>query len=188
MTGRGRAGEWMAQGGVTADCRNRLESFGEERSRANLVAVCQTSGLRTVIGPLLRLAIRRTDCPQMQKLKAAVRVDRRDDATTLERSAARPARMCPRSGDPGCPRHARTRPWTVRARRSTASSVSGGRIAVHWLGHVPRGLHCGLDVHGDRGPPGESACALGLISLPWKPIEGGAGGTWYGESQRCPSD
>lgn len=61
------------QGGVTADYRNRLEPVGEERSRANLVAVCQTSGLRTVIGPLLRLAIRRTDCPQLQKLRAAVR-------------------------------------------------------------------------------------------------------------------
>ena len=63
------------QGGVTADYRYRLEPLGEERSRAHLVAVCRTSGLWSVVGPLLRLAIRRTDGSQMQKLKAAVEGD-----------------------------------------------------------------------------------------------------------------
>ena len=60
------------QGGVTADYRYQLEPAGESRSRAQLVAECRTSGLWSLIGPLLRLAIRRTDGSQMLKLKAAL--------------------------------------------------------------------------------------------------------------------
>lgn len=61
-----------SQGGVTADYRYRLEPVGEGRSRAQLVAECRTSGLWSLVGPLLRVAIRRTDSSQMLKLKAAV--------------------------------------------------------------------------------------------------------------------
>lgn len=60
------------QGGVTADYRYLVEPVGDGRSRAQLVAECRTSGLWSLVGPLLRVAIRRTDSSQMLKLKAAV--------------------------------------------------------------------------------------------------------------------
>jgi uncharacterized protein YndB with AHSA1/START domain len=63
------------QGGVTADYAYRLDPVDGRRTRARLVAECRTSGLWTLVGPLLRIAIRRTDGGQMADLKAVVESD-----------------------------------------------------------------------------------------------------------------
>lgn len=60
------------QGGVTADYRYALTPEGDDRTRARLVAECRADGAWQLVGPLLRMAIRRTDGGQMAALKATV--------------------------------------------------------------------------------------------------------------------
>lgn len=58
------------QGGVTADYRYQLTPEGDSATTARLVAECRTSGLPwSLIGPLLRIVVRRTDGGQMNALK-----------------------------------------------------------------------------------------------------------------------
>lgn len=60
------------QGGVTADYTYSLESDGNGRTRMSLVADCDTRGVWTVLGPLLRGVIRRTDGGQLTALKSRI--------------------------------------------------------------------------------------------------------------------
>ncbi len=60
------------QGGVVADYRYRLEPLGEQATRACLDADCSTSGLWSIVGPILRMAMKRTDSGQLDSLKAVV--------------------------------------------------------------------------------------------------------------------
>lgn len=61
------------QGGVTADYRYSIEAAGESSSLVSLEADCQFSGLQyLLLGPLIRLAIRRTDGGQIAALKRVV--------------------------------------------------------------------------------------------------------------------
>ena len=58
-----------AQGGVTADYRYRVEPVGESATAVHLDAECSTTGAWSVIGPLLRMAMKRTDSGQLEALK-----------------------------------------------------------------------------------------------------------------------
>lgn len=60
------------QGGVTADYLYRLERAGTGQTRASLVAECRTSGLWRLVGPLLKVAVRRADGGQINNLKTVV--------------------------------------------------------------------------------------------------------------------
>lgn len=59
------------QGGVTADYVYSLEAEGEG-TRATLAAECTFTGLWTLLGPIIRRAIKSTDGGQMDALKAHV--------------------------------------------------------------------------------------------------------------------
>ncbi|MDE2965973.1 MAG: SRPBCC family protein [Chloroflexota bacterium] len=61
------------QGSVTADYRYSIEAVGESSSRVSLEADCQFSGLTfRLLGPLIRIAIRRTDGGQIAALKRVI--------------------------------------------------------------------------------------------------------------------
>ena len=64
------------QGGVTADYTYSIEPAGESSSRVSLEAECHFSGLLfRLLGPLIGLAIRRTDGGQIAALKRVVEAD-----------------------------------------------------------------------------------------------------------------
>ena len=61
------------QGGVTADYTYSIEPVGESSSQVSLEAECQFSGWQyLLLGPLIRLAIRRTDGGQIAALKRVI--------------------------------------------------------------------------------------------------------------------
>lgn len=57
------------QGGVTADYHYRLHSIDESTTRVELTAACATRGAWSLVGPLLRAAMRRADRSQLDDLK-----------------------------------------------------------------------------------------------------------------------
>ena len=59
------------QGGVTADYTYGVEPVGE-RSRATLTADVRTSGPWSLLGPVIRGAIRREDAGQLEALERAL--------------------------------------------------------------------------------------------------------------------
>ncbi|WP_181780993.1 SRPBCC family protein [Pseudonocardia pini] len=59
------------QGGVTARYVYRLEPEGEG-TRAHLSADVATRGVTTLLGPVIRAAVRRTDSVQLQRLREVV--------------------------------------------------------------------------------------------------------------------
>ena len=65
------------QGGVTADYRYRVDPEGDTTARVNLNADCSTTGVWTIVGPLLRLMMRKTDSGQLDALKKMMEADRR---------------------------------------------------------------------------------------------------------------
>lgn len=60
------------QGRVTADYTYEVEPAEHEASRVTLTAACEAGGPFSVIAPLLRLAMRRTDSKQLDELKSMV--------------------------------------------------------------------------------------------------------------------
>lgn len=61
------------QGGVTANYRYSIEAAGDQCCLVRLEADCQFSGLQyLLLGPLIRLAIRRTDGGQIAALKRVI--------------------------------------------------------------------------------------------------------------------
>ena len=61
------------QGGVTADYEYAVEALGDGTSRVTLVADCQMRGLVwRAMGPLIRMAIRKTDGGQLEALKQVI--------------------------------------------------------------------------------------------------------------------
>ena len=59
------------QGGVTADYTYAVEPAGTG-SRATLTADVRTSGLWSLLGPIIRAAIRREDAGQLEQLERAL--------------------------------------------------------------------------------------------------------------------
>lgn len=60
------------QGGVTADYTYSLEPLGERRTQVKLSASCQTRGAWTLLSPLLRYAVKKTDSGQLEALKRTI--------------------------------------------------------------------------------------------------------------------
>lgn len=60
------------QGGVTADYRYRVEPKDDSTTVVHLDADCATTGVWSLVGPLLRIAMRRTDSGQLEALKELV--------------------------------------------------------------------------------------------------------------------
>lgn len=60
------------QGGVTADYHYRVRPIDATTSEVELTADCSTRGLVSLVGPLLRAAIRRSDSGQPANLKRLV--------------------------------------------------------------------------------------------------------------------
>ena len=61
------------QGGVTADYAYEVHELGEGSARVTLVAICQFTGLwRSLVSPLLRIAVRLSDGKQLRLFKAMV--------------------------------------------------------------------------------------------------------------------
>lgn len=58
------------QGRVTADYRYYVDPIDDNTTRVRLDAECSTSGLWSAAGPLLRMAMKRTDSGQLEALKA----------------------------------------------------------------------------------------------------------------------
>jgi len=63
------------QGGVTADYRYTIEPAGDGRSQVHLDADCATTGLWSIVGPVLRMMMKRTDAGQLERLKAVVEAE-----------------------------------------------------------------------------------------------------------------
>lgn len=63
------------QGGVTADYRYRVEPAGDSATVVHLDADCSTTGVWSVIGPLVRSAMKRTDSGQLEALRELLESD-----------------------------------------------------------------------------------------------------------------
>lgn len=63
------------QGGVTADYRYRLEPVGNDSTRVRLEAECSTTGSWSLVGPVLRAVMKRTDSGQLENLKAVMEAE-----------------------------------------------------------------------------------------------------------------
>jgi uncharacterized protein YndB with AHSA1/START domain len=57
------------QGGVSADYTYSVEPVDEQTTRVSLVAECTTTGAWTLVGPLMRYGVRRTDGGQTDALE-----------------------------------------------------------------------------------------------------------------------
>lgn len=64
------------QGGVTADYRYRVEPVTDETTKVDLNADCSTTGMWSIVGPLLRIMMKRTDSGQLEGLKQLMEADR----------------------------------------------------------------------------------------------------------------
>ena len=60
------------QGGVTADYEYALEPLNDHTTKVTLVADCQMRGPWRIMGPLIRMAIRKTDGGQLDALKQVI--------------------------------------------------------------------------------------------------------------------
>ncbi|MEL7207027.1 MAG: SRPBCC family protein [Actinomycetota bacterium] len=63
------------QGGVTADYHYRLTSLDATTTRLDLRAECATSGAWSLVGPLLRFMMARSDRGQPEALKQLIEAD-----------------------------------------------------------------------------------------------------------------
>jgi hypothetical protein len=60
------------QGGVTADYRYEVEPVDDGSSTVSLRAECATTGAWSIVGPVIRRLVKRTDGDQPDRLKALV--------------------------------------------------------------------------------------------------------------------